>query len=156
MNYRLRDIYKHQEVGAMVSPPGRRPSGRWSSRKKVEEGFSLKVAGKGVLWAVGLAALLAVVASGVVYMSSLDERILSWVVDVGSFAILGLSSFVTARRQAGYGLVYGLAIGAGYAVVTLVIGAVFFRPLPGFGVFLKRLGFSLLAGAIGGIVGVNA
>ncbi|MGI6661922.1 MAG: TIGR04086 family membrane protein [Bacillota bacterium] len=139
----------------MVSPPGRRPGGRWSSRKKIEEGFSLRVAGGGVLWAVGLAALLAVLASGVVYVTSLDERVLSWVVDVGSFAILGLSSFVTARRQAGYGLVYGLAIGGGYALITLLMGALFFRPLPGFGVFLKRLGFSLLAGAIGGILGVN-
>jgi putative membrane protein (TIGR04086 family) len=139
----------------MVSPPGRRPGGRWSSRKKIEGGFSLRVAGGGVLWAVGLAALLAVLASGVVYVTSLDERVLSWVVDVGSFAILGLSSFVTARRQAGYGLVYGLAIGGGYALITLLMGALFFRPLPGFGVFLKRLGFSLLAGAIGGILGVN-
>lgn len=139
----------------MVSPPGRRPGGRWSSRKKIEEGFSLRVAGGGVLWAVGLAALLAVLASGVVYVTSLDERVLSWVVDVGSFAILGLDSFVTARRQAGYGLVYGLAIGGGYALITLLMGALFFRPLPGFGVFLKRLGFSLLAGAIGGILGVN-
>src|SRR5690554_2148616 len=127
----------------MVSPPGRRPGGRWSSRKKIEEGFSLRVAGGGVLWAVGLAALLAVLASGVVYVTSLDERVLSWVVDVGSFAILGLISFVTARRQAGYGLVYGLAIGGGYALITLLMGALFFRPLPGFGVFLKRLGFSL-------------
>ncbi|HHY45468.1 MAG TPA: TIGR04086 family membrane protein [Firmicutes bacterium] len=139
----------------MVSPPGRRTGGRWSSKKKTEEGFSLRVAGVGVLWAVGLAALLAVVASGVVYVTSLDERVLSWVVDVGSFAILGISSFVTARRQAGYGLVYGLAVGVGYALITLLVGAVFFRPLPGFGVFLKRLGFSLLAGAIGGILGVN-
>lgn len=140
----------------MVSPPGRRSGGRWSSRKRMEEGFSLRVAGGGIAWAVGLAVILALVASGVVYVTSLDERILSWVVDVGSFIILGLSAFVTARRQAGYGLVYGLAIGGGYAVITLVVGALFFPPVPGFGVFLKRLGFSLLAGAIGGILGVNS
>ncbi|HHX27853.1 MAG: TIGR04086 family membrane protein [Bacillota bacterium] len=139
----------------MVSPPGRRSGGRWSSRQ-MEEGFSMRVAGRGVVWAVGLAVVLALLASGVVYVTSLDERILSWVVDVGSFVILGLSSFVTARRQAGYGLVYGLAIGGGYAVITLFTGALLFPPVPGFGVFVRRLGFSLLAGAIGGILGVNA
>ncbi|MGI6631484.1 MAG: TIGR04086 family membrane protein [Bacillota bacterium] len=140
----------------MVNPPGRTGYTRWSSKKKADEGFSVKAAGGGVMWAAVMALALALVASGVVYVTSLDERILSWVVDVGSFVILGLSSFITARRQARYGLGYGLAIGGAYAVVSQIVGGLLFPPFPGFAAFLKRLGFSLFAGAIGGILGVNS
>lgn len=109
-----------------------------------------------MLWALALAIVLALAASTVVYVTSLDERVLSWVVDVGSFVILGLSSFITAKRQERHGLAYGLTIGGFYAAVTLVAGGLLFPPFLGFGAFLKRLGFSLLAGACGGILGVNS
>lgn len=140
----------------MVNPPGRSGYTRWSSKKKTDEGFSLKVAGGGVLWAVVLALVLALLASGVVYVTSLDERVLTWVVNAGSFVILGLSSFFTARRQEKHGLVYGLAIGGCYALLMLVVGGLIFPPFLGIGPFLKRLGFSVLAGACGGILGVNS
>lgn len=140
----------------MVSPPGKSGYTRWSPKKKAEEGFSMKAAGGGVLTAVALAVALALLASGVVYVTSLDERILSWVVDAGSFVILGFSSFIIARRQERFGLAYGLAIGGCYAVASLVIGGLLFPPFPGVGAFIRRLGFSLVAGACGGIFGVNS
>lgn len=106
--------------------------------------------------ALGMALALVLLGATVVYFTSLDERILTWLVNLGSFVIVGLAAFLTARRQMSHGLVYGLAIGAVYAVVTLLIGTVLFPPFIGFVPFLKRLGFCILAGACGGILGVNA
>lgn len=141
----------------MVSPPGRYRYSRWSSRNRVaDESFSLRAAGGGVLRAVLLAVVLVLLASTVVYFTHLDERVLQWVVNVGSFVVLGVASFVTARREGRHGLLYGVAIGAGYAVLTLLLGTVLFPPFSGATLFLKRLGFSVAAGACGGILGVNS
>ncbi len=140
----------------MSIPPGIKKNSRWSSKARKEEAFSLQTAGGGVARAVLLAVALVLAVSLIVYYTRLDERVLQWVVNAGSFVVLGISSFLTARKEGKYGLWYGCAIGAGYAVVTLVVGAVFFPPFAGFVAFLKRLGFSVLAGACGGILGVNA
>ncbi len=127
----------------------------WATRSRPREGFSPRAAGGGLFWAVVMALLLVVVAATVVYFSSLDERVLSWVVNLGSFLVLGWAAFVTARRQASHGLLYGVAIGAGYALVTLLFGSLLFPPFVGVAAFLKRLGFAVVAGACGGILGVN-
>ncbi len=128
----------------------------WSSKRSLDSGFSTRAAGGGVLRALGMAIALVLLGATVVYFTSLDERILTWLVNLGSFVIVGLAAFLTARRQMSHGLVYGLAIGAVYALVTVLIGSVLFPPFIGFVAFLKRLGFCILAGACGGILGVNA
>jgi len=137
-------------------PPGKSKYTRWSAKARDNGVFSLRVAGGGVLRAVLLAVLLVLLAATVVYFTHLDERILQWVVNLGSFAVLGAASFLTARKEGKHGLLYGVVIGAGYAVLTLIIGALVFPPFAGFAAFLKRLGFSVLAGACGGILGVNS
>ncbi len=140
----------------MSIPPGRSRNARWSAKARDTGVFSLRVAGGGVLRAILLAVVLVLLAATVVYFTHLDERVLQWVVNAGSFGLLGIASFFTARREGKHGLYYGIAIGAGYAVLTQIIGAVAFPPFAGFAVFLKRLGFSVLAGACGGILGVNS
>lgn len=137
-------------------PPGRTGYDRWSAKKAQDETFSLRVAGGGVLGAVGMALVLTVVAAVVVYFTSLDERVLGWVVNGGSFVVLAVASFLTARKAGKNGLLYGVVIGAFYALVTLAIGALLFPPFVGLMAFLKRLGFAILAGASGGILGVNS
>lgn len=140
----------------MSNPPGRPKYTRWSARAKSEGVFSLRIAGGGLLRALLLVVVLILLASTVVYFTSLDERILQWVVNAGSFAVLGVAAFLTARREGQHGLLYGVAIGAGYAVLTAIIGTLLFPPFMGLGAFAKRLGFSVLAGACGGILGVNS
>ncbi len=137
-------------------PPGKPGYSRWSQRQKVEESFSVAMVGKGIGYALLMAVLLIVVASAVVYLTKLEESIVYWVVNIGSFAILGLASFITARRARRYGLLYGAAIGASYALITGLMGAILYPPFIGMVAFLKRIGFCLLAGACGGVLGVNS
>lgn len=138
-----------------VGPPSKIAYSGWSPRKSVEQGFSIKKAGAGIVCSLFLAILLSFLAAGTLYFTNLDERALSWVVNVGSFVVVGLASFVTAKRAQSHGLLYGAVIGVGYAVLTFVIGSLVFPPLMGISAFLKRLSFSVLAGASGGILGVN-
>lgn len=140
----------------MSIPPGKPKSARWSNKAQAPSGFSARATGAGVLRAIVLAVAMVLAAATVVYFTQLDERVLQWVVNAGSFVILGVASFFTARKEGKYGFMYGVAIGAGYALVTLVIGALVFPPIIGVGTFLRRLGFSVLAGACGGILGVNS
>ena len=51
---------------------------------------------KGVAFAMILAIVLSLLASAIVYFTKLDEGILYWFVNVGSFVALGFASFVTA------------------------------------------------------------
>lgn len=140
----------------LPGPPGKSGYTTRSSRDRAGEAFSLRLAGGGVLRAVLLAAALTLLASTVVYFTDLDERILQWAVNAGSFVVLGAASFVTARRAGRHGLLYGTAIGVFYSAVTLVLGLLLFPPFMGLTAFLKRLGFSVLAGACGGVLGVNS
>lgn len=142
----------------MSYTPGRRTgtSRRWFPNNQVDSGFSLSAAGAGIGYAIVLAVILTVVASTVLYFTELDEGLLYVVVNAGSFVVLGLAAYITACRAQSHGLLYGLSIGLGYSLLTLVVGLIFFPPFLGFGAFAKRLGFSLLAGAAGGILGVNS
>ncbi|HHW17558.1 MAG TPA: TIGR04086 family membrane protein [Firmicutes bacterium] len=114
------------------------------------------IAGRGIACSLVLAVLLTLLASATVYFTDLDERILFWSVNGGTFVVLGLASFLTAKKAGAHGLLYGAAIGAGYAILTFIVGLLAFPPAPGAGAFFKRLGFSVLAGACGGILGVNS
>ncbi len=136
--------------------PGRFDRKGWAAKTDADEGFSPKAAGGGVLRAIAMAVVLALCAAATVYFTGLDERVLSWVVNFGSFVVLGLAAFITARKQASHGLFYGACIGVGYAVLTLLLGTLLFPPFVGFSPFLKRLGFSAIAGVSGGILGVNS
>ncbi len=129
---------------------------KWSGKKSLDNSFSTRAASGGVLRALGMAVVLVLLGAAIVYFTSLDERVLTWLVNLGSFIIVGLAAFLTARRQMSHGLIYGLAIGAAYALITMLIGSVLFPPFIGFVAFLKRLGFCSVAGACGGILGVNS
>ncbi len=135
---------------------GGAPGRRWSGKKGLQEGFSVRATGAGITRALIMAIALVLIGAAVVFFTNLDERVLTWLVNLGSFVIVGLAAFLTARRQMTHGLIYGLAIGGAYALLTLLIGTVVFPPFIGFVPFLRRLGFCLLAGACGGILGVNA
>lgn len=136
-------------------PPGKLRYSRWNHTNRVEEGFSFLMVGKGVAYAVILAAVLVILASLAVYLTKLDESIVFWVVNIGSFVVLGLASFNIARTTRRHGLLYGVLIGGVYAIITSVIGAFAYPPFIGIWALLKRIGFSMLAGACGGVFGVN-
>lgn len=136
-------------------PPGNPRYSRWNHKNRTEENFSFPMVGKGVGYALILAVVLIIIASLVVYLTKLDESIVFWVVNIGSFVILGLASFSIARTTKRHGLLYGALIGGAYAILTSVIGAFAYPPFIGVWALLKRMGFSVLAGACGGVFGVN-
>lgn len=136
------------------SPRSRRGS-RFLGEGDGSAGFSARMAWGGVGLAAILGIVVSIVSSAVVYFTGLDERAMSSVLNVGTFLVLGVSGFVTARRARSHGLLYGLAVGFGYVVVTLALSFSMFSPFPGLAALMKRAVFALLAGAIGGVMGVN-
>ena len=136
--------------------PGRSRQRSTRGLETTPEGFSLTVAAGGLGRSLVLDLLLVLLSSAAVYFTSLDERVLSWVVNFGSFLILGFASFLTARRTQSHGFIYGMVIGLSYAALTMLVGTLLFPPFPGLAVFWKRLLFSLVAGVCGGIFGVNS
>ncbi len=136
-------------------PPGKPGFSRWNQKQRVEETFLFSRIAQGVGYALVLAILLMALASAAVHFTRLEENIVYWVVNIGSFIIIGLASFITARKARKHGLAYGMAIGALYALITCLVGAIAYPPFIGLVALLKRLGFAVLAGASGGVLGVN-
>lgn len=136
-------------------PPGKPGFSRWNQKQRVEETFLFSRIAQGVGYALVLAILLMALASAAVHFTRLEENIVYWVVNIGSFIIIGLASFITARKARKHGLAYGMAIGTLYALITCLVGAIAYPPFIGLVALLKRLGFAVLAGASGGVLGVN-
>ncbi|HHY35606.1 MAG TPA: TIGR04086 family membrane protein [Firmicutes bacterium] len=128
----------------------------WTLRRHMrQEGFSLKTVFLGALSALGLGLLLALGSAVAIQLSSLDERIPEYLVDVGSFLVLGVTAFFVGRRVRNHGLAYGASIGAVYCLAGTLLGLAF--PSGSFHIagFLVRFVLLVLTGAVGSILGVN-
>lgn len=109
---------------------------------------------KGFFFSLVISLVLSIGTGAVYYLSSVSEKTLPWI----AVSILALScfggSFAAGRDAGNRGLYHGLAVGfVFFIIVWLAAGFV----MPGqaiIGMFYKFV-IALLAGALGGIVGVG-
>lgn len=120
-----------------------------------QEEFSLKTVFLGALSALGLGLLLALGCAVTIQFSSMDERIAEYVVDAGSFLVLGVTAFLVGRRVRNHGLAYGASVGAVYCLAGTLLGLAFLSGAFQIGRFLIRFVLLVLTGAAGSILGVN-
>ncbi|KKM12540.1 hypothetical protein SY88_03150 [Clostridiales bacterium PH28_bin88] len=115
----------------------------------------LPAVGIGVLYALGATLALSVIAGSLLHVTSLPETNLP----TFSVIILLLSVFwggTAASKTTGErGLVQGLAVGMSYFLITSIFTLALFRSHFTAGAVLQKALFSLLAGALGGVVGVT-
>lgn len=128
----------------------------WTLRRRMrQEEFSLRTVLLGALSALGFGLLLALGCAVTIQFSSLDERILEYVVDAGSFLVLGVTAFLVGKRVRNHGLAYGASMGGVYCLAGTLLGLAFPPNSFQIGKFLIRFVLLVLTGTAGSILGVN-
>jgi len=119
-----------------------------------ETSFSLNAVLKGTMIVLIVLVIMSALTGLIYYFSALSEKTISLAASVILFAGIFTGSASGARQAGCKGLFHGLAVGA---ISFLLIFLVAFLLLPGGIIFkslVSKLLLSLVAGALGGILGV--
>lgn len=119
------------------------------------EGYQINSVIRGLIWALVVTIILGVLISLLLQYTSLSENLLSSYSTFIFFISMLIGSTIGARAAGSKGLVHGLSITLFYWVLTLFIGLIW-NPGALTLIFLaKRLGFTVTAGILGGIIGIG-
>ncbi|RJE46726.1 MULTISPECIES: TIGR04086 family membrane protein [unclassified Dehalobacter] len=114
--------------------------------------FQLSLVTKGIALSIIISFLLTVVLSLVYFFTSVQESVLYSLLTAGIGVFI--ASFYIAYQSGARGLLYGLAIGIGFFVVTILIYYIFYTGNPSWKILLEKVLISPISGAIGGSIGV--
>jgi putative membrane protein (TIGR04086 family) len=115
--------------------------------------FRLRAVVGGAVLALVLTALVAGVTATVLLTTALTERYLPWVVNSAGFVCIFAGGFFSARSAGSLGWFHGASTGLLYVLLAYVFSALFFAPVAP--LWPARALFAVLAGLIGGMLGVN-
>jgi putative membrane protein (TIGR04086 family) len=107
---------------------------------------------KGILLSTILAILLSLIFGFLLSFTSLPESELS--LNLIFAASIFVSAFITAHHAGIRGLYYGIAVGAGFVALALVLSAVLWTNTPSWLDVGEKTILSLVSGGVGGIIGV--
>lgn len=106
---------------------------------------------KGILIAVVISFILTLLLSLIYYFTSVQES------SIHSMTIIGISiiaaSFYTSLKSGSKGLIYGLFIGLGFFLLSLIVYYIFYESNPSWIILLEKNIISLSSGALGGTIG---
>jgi len=119
------------------------------------EGYQIGSVVRGLVWALVATILLGIIISLLLQYTSLSESLLGSYSTFIFFISMLVGSTIGARAAGNKGLLHGLSITLLYWILTLIIGIIW-NPEALTMIFLaKRLGFTLAAGVLGGIIGIG-
>lgn len=113
--------------------------------------FELSRVTKGILIAAIVSIVLTILLSLIYFFTSLQESL------IYSFIIAGISvfaaSFYVAVQTGTKGFFYGLTIGLGFFLFSIIIYYIFYDGNPSWKIVLEKFIFSIIPGTIGGTIG---
>jgi len=118
----------------------------------MSKSFQISLVLKGILLASILALLLSLLFGALLSFTSLPESELSINIIFGLSVFI--AGFITAYQAGTRGLYYGLSIGIGFTLLVLMLSGVFWVDTPSWLKMAEKTIVALVAGGVGGIVGV--
>ena len=119
------------------------------------EGYQISSVIRGLIWALVLTIILGVLISLLLQFTSLSESLLGSYSTFIFFISMLVGSTIGSRAAGSKGLWHGLSITLLYWLLTLIIGLIW-NPGALTLIFLaKRLGLTLTAGVLGGVIGIG-
>lgn len=119
------------------------------------EGFQMRCVVKGLLWTLIFTILFGILLSLLLHFTPLSESIMSGFSTFIFFLSMLLGAAIGAFAAGSKGLMHGLSICLAYWVLTLIVGLLWSPDVFTFSLICKRLGFTLLSGILGGIIGIG-
>lgn len=120
-----------------------------------DEGFQLLAVIKGITWALIITIILGVILSILLQFTSLSETHLTSFATFIFFISMLLGATISARYAKCKGLYHGLAVSLAYLILTIAIGLIWIPEVFTWGLILKRTAFTIISGALGGIIGIG-
>ncbi len=117
----------------------------------MSKSFEVSLAAKGILIAIIISLVLTFLLSLIYYFTSVQESMIYSLLTTG-ISVLA-ASFYISSRSGSKGLFYGLTIGIGFFILSIIIFYIFYIGNPSWLILLQKLLVSVLTGMIGGITG---
>lgn len=118
----------------------------------MSKSFHLSFILKGILLATILSLLMSLVFGVLLSYTSLPESDLSINIIFG--VSIFLAALMTAHQAGTRGLYYGLSVGLGFILLVLILSTILWSDTPSWLKMAEKSIIALLAGGIGGILGV--
>lgn len=115
------------------------------------QSFQIPRAAKGVLVGIVISLVLTLLLSLVYYLTPVQESAIYSLVITGLSVLI--ASFYIAFQAGSRGIYYGLAIGIGFFLLTIIIFYIFYEGNFAWLTVLEKLGICLVSGLIGGTIG---
>lgn len=117
----------------------------------MSKSLQISLVSQGIVIAAIVSLILTLILSVIYYFSSIQESTLH------SIIILAVSVFVASMLvayQAGSkGILYGLSIGLGFFVLSIIVSYIFYSGNPSWIIVLEKALVSMIAGVLGGTIG---
>ncbi len=118
-------------------------------------GFQGKYVVKGFIWTLIITITLGILLSLILQFTPLSESLLAGLATFIFFISMLLGASIGARAAGNKGLLHGLAVCLSYWVLTLLVGLCWSPDIFTLYLIFKRLGFAVLSGVLGGIIGIG-
>lgn len=119
------------------------------------EGLQIICVLKGIFWASVITIFLNLIVSFLLQYTSLSEGLLPEFSTFIFFISMLLGATIGARSAGKKGLLHGLSVSTVYLILLLLIGLIFIPDAISISYLLKRVGYSLLSGILGGFIGIG-
>lgn len=117
----------------------------------MSKSFQISLVAKGIVIAIVISFILTIVLSLLYFFTSLQESFLYSLLAAG-IGVLAASIYIS--YQAGTrGIIYGLSVGIGFFLISIVIFYIFYAGDPSWKVILEKVLISPVSGVIGGTIG---
>jgi len=117
----------------------------------MSKSFDVLMAIKGIILALFISLVLTIILGLIYYFTSLQES-MTFTLATAGLSVL-ISSFYITYKIGSKGLIYGLIIGFGFFVLSIVIFYIFYIGNPTWPVLILKLLISLIACMLGGTIG---
>lgn len=117
--------------------------------------FKLRAILIGFIWALGISFFLALLLGVILHYTSLSSALLPSFAALIFFLSILFGGTIAARSAGNNGLLNGIAVGIVYLIISVAINTISSPVSLGLVAFFKKLAYSLVAGALGGIIGVG-
>ncbi|NLI93660.1 MAG: TIGR04086 family membrane protein [Peptococcaceae bacterium] len=106
---------------------------------------------KGILIALLISFILTILLSAVYYFTSIQESTIHSLITAGISVLF--ASFYISYQSGSKGLIYGISIGVGYFILSIIIFYIFYEGNPSLIILGEKFLASLVAGGLGGTIG---
>ena len=113
--------------------------------------FRIVLIAKGILIAAIISLLLTIILGALYYFTSLSESVI-YTICCNAIGIL-ISSIYTSYKAGSKGLIYGISIGGGFVILTIIVYLIFSSFTPSITILAEKVLVSLVSGGIGGSIG---